>query len=152
MKRKFQEFKDFIKNKNTAVVGIGVSNIPLINFLLELGAEVTAFDKKTQEQLGDTAQELRSKGVNLVLGESYLEKLQGYEVIFKSPSFRIDNPAFQKEKERGAYITSEMEEFVRYCPSKIFAVTGSDGKTTTTSIIYNLLKEEGHKTWVGGNI
>ncbi|WP_426348238.1 UDP-N-acetylmuramoyl-L-alanine--D-glutamate ligase [Alloiococcus sp. CFN-8] len=152
MKRKFQEFKDFIKDKNTAVVGIGVSNIPLINFLLELGAEVTAFDKKTEEQLGDTANELRDKGAQLVLGESYLEKLQGYEVIFKSPSFRIDNPVFQKEKERGAYITSEMEEFVRYCPGKIFAVTGSDGKTTTTSIIYNLLKEEGYKTWVGGNI
>ncbi len=152
MKRKFQEFKDFIKDKNTAVVGIGVSNIPLINFLLELGAEVTAFDKKTEEQLGDTASELRAKGARLVLGESYLDELQGYEVIFKSPSFRIDNPAFQKEKERGAYITSEMEEFVRYCPSKIYAVTGSDGKTTTTSIIYNLLKEEGYKTWVGGNI
>ncbi len=152
MKRKFQEFKDFIKDKNTAVVGIGVSNVPLINFLIELGAEVTAFDKKTEEQLGDTANELKARGVKLVLGQSYLEKLQGYEVIFKSPSFRIDNPAFQKEKERGAYITSEMEEFVRYCPGKIFAVTGSDGKTTTTSIIYNLLKEEGYKTWVGGNI
>ena len=65
---------------------------------------------------------------------------------------RIDNPALLKAKEEGTYITSEMEEFIKYCPAKIFGVTGSDGKTTTTTIIYNILKKEGYKTWVGGNI
>ncbi|MCM8711421.1 UDP-N-acetylmuramoyl-L-alanine--D-glutamate ligase [Clostridium sp. SYSU_GA19001] len=152
MKRDFKEFKDFIKNKNTAVVGIGVSNIPLIRFLLELGAKVSAFDRKNEDELGDIAKEFKEKGVKLVLGENYLNNLSGYDVIFKTPSMRIDSPFLVKAKEEGAYITSEMEEFVRYCPAKVYGVTGSDGKTTTTTLIYNLLKEEGYKTWVGGNI
>ncbi|SHJ69327.1 UDP-N-acetylmuramoylalanine--D-glutamate ligase [Clostridium amylolyticum] len=152
MKRDFSEFKEFIKGKKTAVVGIGVSNIPLINFLIKLGAEVTAFDKKTEEMLGNTAVDLKNRNIKLELGEGYLDKLHGFEVIFKSPSMRIDSPAFTKARAEGAYITSEMEEFVRYCPAKIFGITGSDGKTTTTSIVYNLLKEQGYNTWVGGNI
>jgi UDP-N-acetylmuramoylalanine--D-glutamate ligase len=152
MKKNFQEFKDFIKGKNTAVVGIGVSNIPLIRFLLDLGAKVSAFDKKSEEQLGEVAEEFKTKGVKLVLGDNYLDNLTGYEVVFKTPSMRIDSPSLVRAKAEGAYITSEMEEFVRYCPAKIFGVTGSDGKTTTTSLIYNILKEEGYKTWVGGNI
>lgn len=152
MKKDFNEFKAFIKNKKTAVVGIGVSNIPLINFLLELGAKVTAFDKKSMEDLGDVGRDFIEKGVELSLGENYLENLKGFDVVFKTPSMRIDSPALQRAKDEGAYITSEMEEFMRYCPAKIYAVTGSDGKTTTTSIIYNLLNEQGFKTWVGGNI
>lgn len=152
MKKNFNEFKDYIRGKKVAVVGIGVSNIPLINFLIDLNAEVTAFDKKTETQLGDISNNLKLKGVNLELGENYLERLIGFEVIFKTPGMRIDSPALVREKANGAYITSEMEEFVKYCPAKIYGVTGSDGKTTTTSIIYNLLKEQEYTTWVGGNI
>jgi UDP-N-acetylmuramoylalanine--D-glutamate ligase len=152
MKKDFCEFKEFIKDKETAVVGIGVSNIPLIRFLLKLGAKVSAFDKKSEEDLGEIVKEFKEKGVKLILGEIYLDNLEGYEVIFKTPSMRIDAPYFKRAKENGAYITSEMEEFVRYCPAKIYGVTGSDGKTTTTTLIYNILKEEGYKTWVGGNI
>ncbi|MDP4088726.1 MAG: UDP-N-acetylmuramoyl-L-alanine--D-glutamate ligase [Bacillota bacterium] len=152
MNKDFRLFKKFIKGKRTAVVGIGVSNIPLINFLLQLGAEVTAFDKKSAEDLGDTARDFIQKGVTLCLGEGYLKKLTGFEVVFKTPSMRIDSEALKLTKEEGAYITSEMEEFMRYCPAKMYGITGSDGKTTTTTIIYNLLKEQGYKTWVGGNI
>ena len=152
MKKNFQEFKDFIMGKNTAVVGIGVSNIPLIRFLLDLGARVSAFDKKSEEQLGEIGTEFKAKGVKLVLGDNYLDNLTGYEVIFKTPSMRIDSPSLVRAKAEGTYITSEMEEFVKYCPAKMFGVTGSDGKTTTTSLMYNILKEEGYKTWVGGNI
>lgn len=152
MKKKFSEFKSFINGKNAAVVGVGISNRPLINFLLSLGAEVTAFDEKDENKLGMIAEELRKNGAELVLGENYMEKLTGFDIIFKTPSMRIDNPYLVKEKERGAYITSEMEEFVKYCPAKIFGVTGSDGKTTTTTLIYNILKEQGYNTWVGGNI
>lgn len=152
MKKDFYEFKEFIKDKETAVVGIGVSNIPLIRFLLKLGAKVSAFDKKNEEELGEIVKEFKEKGVKLILGENYLENLNGYEVIFKTPSMRIDAPYFKRAMENGTYITSEMEEFVRYCPAKIYGVTGSDGKTTTTTLIYNILKEEGYKTWVGGNI
>ena len=152
MKKDFNEFKNFIKGKNVAVVGIGVSNIPLINFLVKLGAKVTAFDMKTEEVLGEVAIEFKEKGVNLELGEGYLDKLVGFEVVFKTPSMRIDCEALVKAKNEGAYITSEMEEFVKYCRGKIYGITGSDGKTTTTSIVSKLLEAQGYKTWVGGNI
>ncbi|SDP51613.1 UDP-N-acetylmuramoyl-L-alanine--D-glutamate ligase [Clostridium gasigenes] len=152
MKKDFNEFKEFIKNKNVAVVGIGVSNIPLINFLVKLGAKVTAFDKKTEEKLGAVGAEFKAIGVKLELGEDYLNNLTGFEIVFKTPSMRIDCDALVKVKEEGSYITSEMEEFVRYCKGKVYGVTGSDGKTTTTTIISKLLMAQGYKTWVGGNI
>lgn len=152
MKRDFREFKDFIKGSKVAVVGIGISNLPLIKFLVNLGADVTAFDKKEEKDLGETSENLKAIGVKLCLGQDYLEGLTGFQVIFKTPGMRIDSPALVKAKEEGAKITSEMEEFVKYCPAKVYGVTGSDGKTTTTTIISKLLKEEGHKTWVGGNI
>ena len=150
--REFKEFKSFINGKNVAVVGIGVSNIPLINFLVKLGAEVTAFDMKEENELGKIASEFKSKGVKLELGKGYLEKLTGFEGVFKTPSMRIDCEALVRAKNEGAYITSEMEEFVKYCKGKIYGVTGSDGKTTTTTIISKLLEAQGYKTWVGGNI
>ncbi|MBW9153378.1 UDP-N-acetylmuramoyl-L-alanine--D-glutamate ligase [Clostridium estertheticum] len=152
MKKNFSEFKEFIKGKKVGVVGIGVSNIPLIHFLVKLQATVTAFDKKNQSMLGAVAIDLKEDGVKLILGENYLNDLTGFDVVFKTPSMRIDNPALLRAKQEGAYITSEMEEFIKYCPAKTFGVTGSDGKTTTTTIIYNILKSEGYKTWVGGNI
>ncbi|KMJ93107.1 UDP-N-acetylmuramoyl-L-alanyl-D-glutamate synthetase, partial [Clostridium botulinum C str. Stockholm] len=152
MKKNFNEFKNFIKDKRVAVVGIGISNIPLIHFLMNLGAEVTAFDKKDEKTLGDIAVEFKSKGVKLELGEEYLNNLIGFDVVFKTPSMRIDNEALLRAKESGSYITSEMEEFIKYCPAKVFGITGSDGKTTTTTLVYNMLKSQGYKTWVGGNI
>lgn len=152
MKSDFNEFKVFIKGKKVGVLGIGVSNIPLINFLLELGAEVTAFDKKDETQLGDIGKDFINKGVKLSLGEDYLSRLKGFDVIFKTPGMRIDLPELVNAKNEGAHITSEMEEFVKYCPAKIYGITGSDGKTTTTTIVSKLLIEEGFKTWVGGNI
>lgn len=152
MKKQFSEFKEFIKGKNVAVVGIGVSNIPLIRFLVKLGAVVTAFDQKTREELGEIADEFDNLSVSLELGEGYLDRLTGFDVVFKTPSMRIDSEDLVRAKNEGAYITSEMEEFVRYCKGKVFGVTGSDGKTTTTTIISKLLSEAGYKTWVGGNI
>lgn len=152
MKKDFNEFRSFIKDKKVAVVGIGISNIPLIHFLVKLGAKVTAFDKKSEEELGSTAVEFKNKGIGLELGENYLNNLTGFEVVFKTPSMRVDNEALVKAKESGAYITSEMEEFIKYCPAKVFAITGSDGKTTTTTLVYNMLKGQGYKTWIGGNI
>ncbi|WP_252223391.1 MULTISPECIES: UDP-N-acetylmuramoyl-L-alanine--D-glutamate ligase [unclassified Clostridium] len=152
MREDFKKFKDFIYKKRVGVVGIGVSNIPLINFLIKLGAEVTAFDKKTEEELGEVSSDFKNKGVNLELGDNYLDKLTGFDVVFKTPSMRIDSECLVKVKKEGAYVTSEMEEFVRYCKAKIYGITGSDGKTTTTTIISKMLQEEGYKTWVGGNI
>jgi UDP-N-acetylmuramoylalanine--D-glutamate ligase len=152
MRRNFDEFKKFIKNKNVAVVGVGVSNIPLIEFLVKLNAKVTAFDRKTSEQLQEVVEKYSTMGVSFQLGENYLDNLKGFDVIFKTPSMRIDSGALLSAKNEGTYITSEMEEFVRYCPAKIYGITGSDGKTTTTSLIFRILKEEGFNAWVGGNI
>lgn len=108
--------------------------------------------KKTKKELADIATEFEEKGVKLELGEAYLNNLTGFEVVFKTPSMRIDSEALVKVKKEGAYITSEMEEFVRYTNGKVYGITGSDGKTTTTTIISKLLEAEGYKTWVGGNI
>lgn len=152
MKKDFNEFKKYIKNKNIAVVGIGVSNIPLIEFLVSLGGNVTAFDKKEENELKEVVDKYSKLGVKFQLGKDYLTNLTGFEVVFKTPSMRIDSEALVKVKEEGAYVTSEMEEFVRYCPAKVYGITGSDGKTTTTTLIYKILKEAGYTTWVGGNI
>lgn len=152
MKKDFTEFKNFIKGKKVAVVGIGISNIPLMNFLDKLGAKITGFDMKTETELGEVAIDFKGKGISLELGEKYLDRLTGYDVIFKTPSMRIDSEALVRCKKEGAYITSEMEEFTKYCKGKIYGITGSDGKTTTTTIISKLLEKQGYTTWVGGNI
>ena len=148
---KFQAFKKYVKDKNITVVGIGISNLPLIKLLSECGASVTACDKRTEAELGDTALELTTLGVKLSLGEDYLDNLSG-EIIFKTPGMRFDLPQLLKAKENGSIITSEMEVFFEVCPSKIIAVTGSDGKTTTTTLVYKILTESGYTCHLGGNI
>ena len=148
---KLIQFEKKMKNRNVTVIGIGISNLPLIKYLVALGANVTACDKRTAEALGETAKELNALGVVLNLGEDYLKNLSG-DMIFKTPGMRFDVPELLEAKEKGAEITSEMEVFFDICPSKIIAVTGSDGKTTTTTLINKILSQKGYKTWLGGNI
>lgn len=152
MNKDFNEFKKFIYNKKVAIIGLGISNMPLIEFLSNLGARVTGFDKKNEDELGKDIEKLKEKGVNFELGSNYLDKLSNFDVVFRTPSMRVDHPILTKAKSEGAYITSEMEQFIKYCPAKLFCVTGSDGKTTTTTLIYNMLKAEGYTVWIGGNI
>ena len=151
MNNKFEEFKKSIKGKNIGVIGVGISNLPLIKFLAKNGARVTAYDKRSAEQLGDTYRDLCGLGVSFSLGENYLQTLSG-EIIFKTPGMRFDNPKLLEAQKNGAEITSEMELFAEFCPAEIIAVTGSDGKTTTTTLIHSMLVREGYKTWLGGNI
>lgn len=151
MNEKLAAFSDKIKGKTVAVIGIGISNKPLIGFLLRYGARVTAYDKKTKEQLGGIYDELAAAGVEFHLGDGYLDSLCE-DIIFKTPGMRYDIPALVKARERGACVTSEMEVFFDICPAKIIAVTGSDGKTTTTTLIYKLLTASGLKARLGGNI
>ncbi len=154
---KLAAFKEYIKNKRITVVGIGISNTPLIDFLLSHGAIVTARDIKTADKLGNLVIELEEKGVKLILGENYLEGIDE-DIIFKAPGIRGDLPQFIKAVQNGSILTSEMEAFFEVCPCKIFGVTGSDGKTTTTTLTYKLLELEAKKNipnaavWVGGNI
>ncbi len=146
-----QEYFNSIKNKKITVIGIGVSNLPLIELLAKNGAKVTACDKRDKKLLGDAAQNLENIGVTLVCGEDYLDNINA-EIIFKTPGMRPDLPQLEKAKENGAKITSEMELFFELCPCEIFAVTGSDGKTTTTTLIYEILKQAGYTCHLGGNI
>jgi UDP-N-acetylmuramoylalanine--D-glutamate ligase len=150
MRHSFDEFKNFIKDKDVAVVGIGVSNTPLIRMLVKLGARVTACDKK--EDIGNLGDKLKSLGVKLYLGENYMDGVLECNVIFRTPSLRPDNEYLKKARTNGAYITSEMLEFLKYCPAKIFGITGSDGKTTTTSLAAEMLKVNGNRVFLGGNI
>ncbi len=148
---RLDEYIKSIKEKRIAVIGIGVSNTPLIELLLKNGCDVTACDKSDREKLGKAASELEEKGAKLRLGEGYLNELDA-DIIFRTPGMRPDLPELTEAVERGSTLTSEMEVFFEVCPSKIIAVTGSDGKTTTTTIIAELLTEEGYKVHLGGNI
>lgn len=152
MNSKLEQFKKNIKNKKVAVLGIGISNIPLIKYLVNLGVNVTAFDKNSQENLSDALSELKGLPVQYSLGNDYLESLNGFDVIFRTPGMRPDLPQLVAAVDKGAELTSEMEVFISLCPAQIFAVTGSDGKTTTTTLIYKILTEEGFNCWLGGNI
>lgn len=140
-----------LQGKTVAVIGIGVSNTPLIRTLLQAGIPVTACDKNTRETFGALAEELEQLGAQLRLGPAYLDDLKE-DVIFRSPGIRPDIPAFQQAVARGAELTSEMEAFFQVCPCKIIAVTGSDGKTTTTTLISEMLQSAGYTVHVGGNI
>lgn len=148
---KADKFKEYINGRNVTVIGIGISNLPLIKYLVKAGASVTACDVHNAEWLGDNYKECEKLGVKMCLGEGYLDNLTD-DLIFKTPGMRYDKPELAAARERGAVVTSEMEVFFELCPSHIIAVTGSDGKTTTTSLIHKMLSDEGYKTWLGGNI
>ena len=145
----FEEYLSSLKGKTVGVIGVGVSNRPLIEKLLERGIDVTARDKK--EDLGELGQALTAQGCKLRLGSGYLADLHE-DVIFRTPGLRPDVPELAAAVAGGSVITSEMEAFFAVCPCPILAVTGSDGKTTTTTIISKLLAAEGKIVHVGGNI
>ena len=145
------QYIDSIRGRRIAVIGIGVSNTPWIRKLLENGCRVTACDRRTMEQLGETGEELLALGAQLKLGEDYLDGLD-QDIIFRTPGLMPFDEHLQRARERGSCVTSEMEVFFSLCPCDIIAITGSDGKTTTTTIISELLKAAGRTVHLGGNI
>jgi len=152
----FLEWAKLCREKGATVVGLGVSNLPLIDFLLKQGIFVTARDQKTRDALGKTAEDLERRGVRLILGEHYLDAIDE-GVIFRSPGLRPDLPAFREAVARGAILSSEIELFLDLTPANVIAVTGSDGKTTTTTLTGQMLdaacKRRGQgRVFVGGNI
>ena len=149
----FESYLATLRGKQVAVIGIGVSNIPLIKLFLKKGIAVTACDKCEREAYDNQPLllELEALGATLHMGAGYLDDLT-QDVIFRSPGIRPDIPAFAQAKANGAVITSEMEVFFHVCPCKTIAVTGSDGKTTTTTIIAKLLEAAGYHVHLGGNI
>ena len=148
---KIQLYKNSIKGKRISVCGIGVSNLPLIDFLLSADALVTARDMKKKEELGDIAISLEQKGVRLIVGEKYLDDIDD-EIIFRTPGMRYDHPSFVKAVKNGSVLTSEMQVFFDLCPCTKIGITGSDGKTTTTTLISEILKSANKTVWLGGNI
>lgn len=151
MELSLQQYLESLREKRVAVIGIGVSNTPLIKTLCQAGINVTACDKNDRASFGPLAEELEAMGASLKLGEHYLDGLD-QDIIFRSPGIRPDIPPFLAAIERGSELTSEMEVFFRVCPCRIIAVTGSDGKTTTTTLISEMLKNAGYTVHLGGNI
>lgn len=152
MNNKIERFWNDMKGKKVAFCGIGVTNTPLIKLFSEKGAIVTACDIHSRDSLGDICTSLESIGVTLQLGERQLDNMETFDVVFRSPGMRYDVPELCQAKATGTVITSEMEVFFDLCPCKTIAVTGSDGKTTTTTLISEMLKEQGYTVHLGGNI
>ncbi len=153
MKQQLDQLKQLVEGKKVAFIGAGVSHRELIGLFCELGAKVTLCDKKPDlEAFGDYAPTLRRLGVSLSLGENYMDGFAGQDIIMRTPGFEYFTPALQAAKAAGSLVTSEMELFFRLCPCRKIAVTGSDGKTTTTSLIAAMLRQAGYTVHLGGNI
>ena len=147
----FTQYFEGLKDKKILVLGLGVSNRPLVRLLLQAGCQVTGCDRTPREKLEPEVLELENQGCTLHVGENYLEGLSA-DVVFRTPGMHPGNPALEALRASGAEVTSEMEVFFQLCPCKIIAVTGSDGKTTTTTLISEMLKAQGYRVWLGGNI
>ena len=148
---RFTEYIASLKGKKIAVLGLGVSNRPLVRLLLDAGCDVTGCDRTEREKLDEEVLKLENAGCKLSLGDSYLNDIDA-EIVFRTPGMHPNIPALEKLRQGGAKITSEMEVFFSVCPCQLIAVTGSDGKTTTTTLISEMLKAEGYTVWLGGNI
>ena len=146
-----EKFFKEIKGKTVAFIGIGTSNLPLIKLFADKGAKVVACDKKDFASLGENGLKAKEYGAELVLGDNYLSNIKA-DIVFRSPGTPFYKDELIKLRENGAVLTSEMEVFFDLCPCKTIAVTGSDGKTTTTTIISEMLKAAGKNVHLGGNI
>lgn len=150
---KLKEFNQYLSGRKVAVIGLGVSNLPLIDYLYELKAQVTVFDRTEVKDLDrKIVRKITNYGMGMSFGENYLEELVGFDLIFRSPSCLPTNPYLVAEAQRGAIITTEIEMVIELCPCKIIGVTGSDGKTTTTTLISEILKAKEYHVFLGGNI
>ncbi len=151
---KLELFNKDIKNKRIAIIGIGTSNIPLIDYFQDKSvAELSVFDNREKDKIDSSLiEKLNKLNIKYYFGKDNLKNLIGFNYIFRSPSCRPDTPEIVKEIARGAQLTSEIEKVLELSPSNIVGVTGSDGKTTTTTLIYKILKSAGYTCFLGGNI
>ena len=151
--QKLEKFEEHIKNKKIAVIGVGVSNIPLIDYLFEKEAKVTIFDDREEEKISkDILDKIKKYKFDYYFGKGNLDNLHGFEVIFRSPSCLPTKPELVREKERGAVVTTEIEQLIKMAPCKVIGITGSDGKTTTTTLTAKILEDGGYNVYLGGNI
>ena len=151
--KKLIDFNNYINLKKVAIIGLGVSNIPLLDYLFKQKAKVTVFDIKEYEDIPEEIiNKIKSYNFSFYFGKNSLENLNGFDLIFRSPSLLPTKPELEKEAKRGAIVTTEIELLIKMCPCKIIGITGSDGKTTTTSLVNAILKSAGYKVFLGGNI
>ena len=148
---KTARFFEGLKGKKVAFIGTGVSHNELIRLFLAKGIDVTVLDRKPEEAYDKDLLKSLS-GAKFITGESYLDTLEDFDVVYRTPGMYYNHPRLVEARKHGVVVTSEMESFFELCPCRIFAVTGSDGKTTTTTIISEFLKAEGYTVWLGGNI
>ncbi|MEG0692578.1 MAG: Mur ligase family protein, partial [Oscillospiraceae bacterium] len=146
------EFFETLKQKKVGIIGLGVSHFDLICMLLKKGIDVTVLDKREVSELGEQYQLLQSLGAKFLLGLSYLDSLTAFDIVFRTPGMYFLSDKLTEARKNGVVITSEMEVFLEICPCKTYGVTGSDGKTTSTTLIGEMLKTEGKTVYVGGNI
>ena len=150
---KLIEFNNYLRGRKVAVIGLGVSNIPLIDYLHDLKSNVTFFDGREIDEIDkNIIDKIVNYGMSFSFGKGYLEKLVGFDIIFRSPSCLPTVPELEKEAQRGAIITTEVEMVIELCPCLVIGITGSDGKTTTTTLISEIIKEDGKNCFLGGNI
>ena len=148
-----EQLKAMVAGKKVAFIGAGVSHKPCITMLAALGADIALCDqKKSLDDFGDYANTLRKLNVKLSLGEHYTDGFAGQDIIMRTPGYEFFKPELQAAKQAGALVTSEVELFFELCPCEIVAVTGSDGKTTTTTLIAKMFEAAGRKVFLGGNI
>ena len=147
-----QRFFEDLRQKRVAFIGTGVSHTELISVFRKKGIGVTVLDKRSADKFQETYDALSAQGVQFILGEDYLEHLTEFDVVFRTPGMYFNNPAITKAREAGVVITSEMESFFDLCPCKIYGVTGSDGKSTSTTLIAEILAAHGKTVHKGGNI
>ena len=146
----------YINKRSCGILGLGVSNLPLAERLCDMGITLTVYDKKSPAELGEGALSLAEKDVRFVSGANCFDRIDE-DIIFRSPGIRPDITAIKTALERGAVLTSEIELLLEFCPCDTYAVTGSDGKTTTTTLTGKFLEAEAQKrgrgkVYVGGNI
>ncbi len=153
MNKKLEEFNEYLIDRNIAIIGLGVSNLPLLRYMNKTGANATVFDNREMEDIPkDVMDQILRYDMPYFFGKDSLRNLHGFDMIFRSPSCMPNLPELIKEEERGAVVTSEIEMLMKLCPGTVIGVTGSDGKTTTTSLIYEILKTAGYNCYLGGNI
>ena len=153
MQKEQQQLAELVKGKKVAFIGAGVSHKTLIEEFVGLGAHVTLCDKKNSvDDFGSYAETIRRLGIDLSLGEHYMDGFRGQDIILRTPGFEYYQKPLQDAIAAGTLVTSEVELFFDYCPCEIVGVTGSDGKTTTTTLISKFYEAAGRKVHLGGNI
>ena len=150
---KLEQFNKFASGKKIAIIGLGVSNLPLLDYFHNLACKISVFDNKEKVELDkDIIEKIDKYDIQYFGGDNNLQNLKGFDIIFRSPIVMPYRKEIKSEAERGALVTSEIEMVLKLTPSKVIGITGTEGKTTTTSIIYEIIKKAGYKCFLGGNI